>query len=100
MFNLCYERAFSSYKAGKFVFFMIFIAMFLLINMISCKDSNLLLRSSLSKDLSSHGVVNFFGLSAIGNYFNVLVRKKHTTNPALIRQPTIDIISRNPFALL
>ena len=30
MFSFCYERAFFSYKAGKFVFFTTFIVMFLL----------------------------------------------------------------------
>ena len=100
MFNFCGERALSSYKAGKFVFFMIFIAMFLLMfllndKIISSKDSNLLLRSSLSKDLSSHSLVNFFGLPTLGNFFTVLVWKKLFTHQksSLIGQPTIDAIS-------
>ena len=110
MINFCYERAFSSYKAGKFyvhdfyshVFaYVPIFSFFLHGNIISCKDSNLLLRGSLSKDLSFHGVVNVFGLPILGNCFTVLVRKNllHTKNFALIGQPTIDIISQNPFAL-
>ena len=107
-------REHSSYKAGKFVFFMIFIAMLLLMfqyfflhsffshdNIISSKDSNLLLHSSLTRDLLSHCAVNFFGLPSLGKFFTDLVRKifLQTRKAALIEQPTIDAISRNPFAL-
>ena len=35
----------------------------------SGKDPNLLLRSSLKEDLSSFGVVNFFDLPNLGEFF-------------------------------
>ena len=79
---------FSAY-AQKFSFF-------LHDNIIFCKDSNLLFPSSLSKDLSSHGIVNFFHLPTLGKSFTVLVQKNFNTQEKL---HSLDAISQNPFAL-
>ena len=52
----------------------------------SGEDSNLFLHSSLRKDFSSLGFVNFFYLPTLGKFVGLLVRKYflHTTKAVLI----------------